>query len=54
MYFLTETVRQTNGGANATNQVINDDVKSWLKNASDRLGGREKRRKKNQVSTPDV
>ena len=41
---LIESVRSTKGGETATNNEIDSFTRNWLKNASDRSGGREKRR----------
>ncbi|CAL8131267.1 unnamed protein product [Orchesella dallaii] len=43
---LYETVRRTKGGVSTTNKEINEFVKVWLKNASDRDGGKKRRMSK--------
>ncbi|CAL8143465.1 unnamed protein product [Orchesella dallaii] len=52
---LYETVRRTKGGVSTTNKEINEFVKVWLKNASDRDGGKKRRMsKQGQQQVPVV
>lgn len=45
---FSDIVRNTKGGTEATNHDIDLAIQKWLKGASDRQGGRDKRRREKQ------